>query len=100
MLGARLAKLLLLLMTGLPVLSLLEFLGGVEPSLVLAGFVATCALLASLGSASILASVHARTALGAVMLSYLSALVLFIVGFVPFLLAARGAFLGPSPRLP
>src|SRR5262249_3310537 len=45
MFGARLAKLLLLLMTGLPMLSFLEFLGGIDPGLVLTGFVATCMLM-------------------------------------------------------
>lgn len=77
MLGARLAKLLLLLLTGLPVLSLLEFLGGVDPRSVLASFVVTGMLVVSLGSVSILASVLARTALGAVVDAYLLALILF-----------------------
>jgi ABC-type transport system involved in multi-copper enzyme maturation permease subunit len=99
MLGARLAKLLLLMMTGLPVLSLLEFLGGVDPDLVLAGFVATCMLMASLGSVSILASVHARTALGAVIVSYLVTLLLFVIAFLPFLPAAQAFFVVTNPGL-
>src|SRR5579862_2084896 len=37
-LGARLANLTLLVITGLPILSILQFLGGVDPNLVLAGF--------------------------------------------------------------
>jgi ABC-type transport system involved in multi-copper enzyme maturation permease subunit len=69
--GARLAKLLLLLITGLPVLSLLELLGGVDPVMVIAGFVATCMLVVCFASVSILVSVHARSTLGAVIISYL-----------------------------
>src|SRR5262249_11050692 len=70
-LGARLAKLFLLVLTGLPVLTLLEFLGGVDRSQVVAGFIAALVLMGSLGSASILVSVHARTTLRAVAGSYL-----------------------------
>src|SRR5260370_27001872 len=77
MLGARLAKLLLLLLTGLPLLNLLVLLGGVDPGLVLAGFVATAMLMVSLGSMSMLVSVHARTSFGAVVVSYLLSLVFF-----------------------
>jgi ABC-type transport system involved in multi-copper enzyme maturation permease subunit len=89
--GARLAKLLLLLLTGLPVLSLLEFLGGVDPVMVLAGFVATCMLVVSLASVSILVSVHARSTLGAVILSYLVGIVLLGCAFPSFHLAAAPA---------
>src|SRR5262249_1342272 len=46
-LAARLASLTLLVMTGLPVLGLMLFLGGVDPNLVLFGFVATLASMAS-----------------------------------------------------
>jgi ABC-type transport system involved in multi-copper enzyme maturation permease subunit len=88
--GARLAKLLLLLMTGLPVLSLLEFLGGVDPVMVIAGFVATCMLLVSLASVSILVSVHARSTLGAVIISYLVGIVLLGCAF-PWFNAAAAA---------
>ena len=48
-LGARLANLLLFILTGLPILSILQFLGGVDPNLVLAGFAATFLTMAGLG---------------------------------------------------
>src|SRR5439155_27290730 len=54
MLGSRLAKLLLLLLTGLPILSFLAFLGGVDVGMALALCIATCMIMASLGSMSIL----------------------------------------------
>jgi hypothetical protein len=60
-LGARLAKLILLIMTGLPILSLLPLLGGVDPLLVVSGTVGALLLTASLGSLSILQSVRSRT---------------------------------------
>lgn len=98
-LGARLAKLLLLVMTGLPVLSLLEFLGGIDPGVVLATFVATCMLMASLGSLSILASVHARTALGAVVVSYVVSLAFFgLSTIIPCLQGVHELFLVGKPR--
>src|SRR5262249_21346198 len=49
-LTSRLARLLLLVLTGLPVLSLLPLLGGVDPRLVLTGYAATTVLTLSLGS--------------------------------------------------
>jgi len=70
LLGARLGKLSLLLLTGLPFLSVMQFLGGVDPNFVLGGFLATTTLMLSLGSISMLCSVQARTSLGAIMGAY------------------------------
>jgi ABC-type transport system involved in multi-copper enzyme maturation permease subunit len=83
-LASRLAKLFLLLLTGLPVVSLLEILGGVDPNMVIAGFVASAMLMLSVGSLSIFASVAAATVLGATLCSYVAtgAFALFCV--VPF----------------
>lgn len=71
MMAARLGNLFLLVLTGLPVLSLFEFLGGVDPELVLAGFVATGMTVLSLGGVSILMSVLSKTPLSALVRSYL-----------------------------
>ncbi len=70
---ARLASLAMLLLTGLPVLSLTQFWGGVDPNLVLAGFAATLLTMASLGSFGILCSVYARKARDGIVLTYLGA---------------------------
>jgi ABC-type transport system involved in multi-copper enzyme maturation permease subunit len=78
MLGARLANLLLLLLVGLPVVSFLEFMGGVEPELVLASFALTLLTTVSLGGMSILVSVHARTALNAAVAAYFWTILLFL----------------------
>src|SRR5581483_6048915 len=87
-LGARLGRLLLLVLTGLPFMSMLEFLGGVDPNLLIAGFVATAMVMLSLGSMCILASVHARSALGAVLSGYSIMLMMALMLVWPFLLLA------------
>lgn len=70
---ARVGQLTLLLLAGLPVLSAVQFLGGVDPDLVLAGFAATALTVAGLAGVSILASVHARRSRDAILLAYLAA---------------------------
>jgi ABC-type transport system involved in multi-copper enzyme maturation permease subunit len=72
-LASRLLGLLLLLLGGLPVLSFVQFLGGVDPNLVLAGFVATIVTMLSLGSLGILNSVYAARPRGAVFSTYVEA---------------------------
>jgi ABC-type transport system involved in multi-copper enzyme maturation permease subunit len=72
-LASRLLNLLLLVLTGLPVLAGLQFLGGVDPLLVVAGFAATLLTVASLAGLSILASVLCRRARDAIVLTYLMA---------------------------
>ena len=69
-LASRIAQLGLLLLAGLPVLGALEFLGGVDPHLVLAAFAATAVTMASAAGVGILASVVARPARAAVLLAY------------------------------
>jgi ABC-type transport system involved in multi-copper enzyme maturation permease subunit len=64
---ARLTHLAGILLTGLPILSLVQFWGGVDPVLLLASFLVTALTLLSIGSLSILCSVTCRrvvTALG------------------------------------
>jgi ABC-type transport system involved in multi-copper enzyme maturation permease subunit len=70
---ARVANLTLLILTGLPILSLTQFLGGVDPNLVLAGFTATALTMLSLASFSILCSVYVRKPRDAILLTYLGA---------------------------
>jgi ABC-type transport system involved in multi-copper enzyme maturation permease subunit len=67
---SRLANLSLVILTGLPVLSLLELLGGVDPGLVLAGFAVTGLSMLSLASLGILVSVFARQPRQAVLWTY------------------------------
>lgn len=76
---ARLAQLMLLLIAGLPVLSAIQFLGGVDPNLVLAGFGLTGLTLISLAGLSIFASVVARRARDAILLTYLLLIFYWVV---------------------
>jgi ABC-type transport system involved in multi-copper enzyme maturation permease subunit len=69
-LGSRMAHLGLLLLAGLPVLGAVQFLGGVDPHLVLAGFAGTAVTLASVAGVSLLASVIARPPRAALLLAY------------------------------
>lgn len=88
---ARLINLVLLVLTGLPVLAALQFLGGVDPGLVLAGFAATGLTVASLAGLSIANSAACRRARDAIVLTYLMAgAYLLISGLSWLLLEPRG----------
>lgn len=85
-LAARVANLLMIVLTGLPVLSLLQFLGGVDPNLVLAGFAATGMTLAGLAGLSILCSIWAKKPRDAIALTYLAAGAYLILSAMSLLL--------------
>jgi ABC-type transport system involved in multi-copper enzyme maturation permease subunit len=67
---SRLANLSLLVLTGLPILSFTQFLGGVDPDLVIAGFAATALTMIGLAGLSTLCSVYSRKARTAIILTY------------------------------
>jgi ABC-type transport system involved in multi-copper enzyme maturation permease subunit len=67
---SRLGSLALLVLTGLPILSLLQLMGGIDPNLVVAGFILTGLSMVSLASASILVSVYAKKPRTAIVVSY------------------------------
>lgn len=69
-LASRLASMLLIVLTGLPVLSLVQLLGGVDPNMVVAGFAATGLTLLSVSSFSLLCSVYVRRVRDAIVLAY------------------------------
>ena len=70
-LGARLANLVVLMLVGLPIVSMVQFMGGVDPTLVLATTAATMACVASLAALSILNSVFSRRSRDAIAATYL-----------------------------
>jgi ABC-type transport system involved in multi-copper enzyme maturation permease subunit len=74
MLISRVLNLLMVLLAGLPVLLLIQFLGGIDPELLLAGFAATGLTIASLAGLSMLISVYARRPFQAIATTYLVAL--------------------------
>ncbi len=71
-LAARLLSLGLLVLTGLPILSLTQLWGGVDLGVLAAFFAATGLTALSLAGLSLLASVHARNAREAIVLAYLA----------------------------
>ncbi|HBI45901.1 MAG TPA: hypothetical protein DDY78_24055 [Planctomycetales bacterium] len=99
-LGSRMAHLGLLLLAGLPVLGAVQFLGGVDPHLVLAGFAGTAVTLASVAGVSLLASVIARPPRAALLLAYgfiLLYVMLCVLGNVVLFYLAHWSFVG-SPE--
>jgi ABC-type transport system involved in multi-copper enzyme maturation permease subunit len=90
-LASRLATLTLLLLTGLPILSIMQFLGGVDPNLTLAGFAATGLTMASLGGLGIFCSVHIRRPRDAIALAYVTAAAYMLVsGLLQFIVPRSG----------
>jgi ABC-type transport system involved in multi-copper enzyme maturation permease subunit len=76
-LAARLANLLCLLLAGLPVLSFVQFWGGIDPELILVGYAAAALTVVSISSFSIYQSVRARRSRDAVVSTYL-----FLFGYL------------------
>jgi ABC-type transport system involved in multi-copper enzyme maturation permease subunit len=69
-LSSRLSYLTLFLLTGLPVLSVMELLGGIDPNLVVGSFIMTVVTMLSLASLSVACSVLCNKTRGAVFLTY------------------------------
>jgi ABC-type transport system involved in multi-copper enzyme maturation permease subunit len=80
---SRLAYMILLVLTGLPMLALLQLLGGVDPNLILAGFAASGLTLFSLACLSILNSVLAAKPRTAIFAAYIE-IVLYLAGTLLF----------------
>jgi ABC-type transport system involved in multi-copper enzyme maturation permease subunit len=70
-LASRLATVGLTLLTGLPILSLMQFLGGVDPNLVLAGFAVTLFTMVSVASIGMWMSSICDTPSSAIWLTYI-----------------------------
>jgi len=89
-LASRALNLVYLVLAGLPVLSALQFMGGVDPQLVLAGFAATLLTVASLAGLSILNSVLCRRARDATVMTYLMAVTYLGLSGLSWLLLSAG----------
>jgi ABC-type transport system involved in multi-copper enzyme maturation permease subunit len=96
-LASRLANLLLIVLTGLPILSFLQLVGGVDPDLVLAGFAATGMTMVSLASLSIFCSVLAKKPRDAITVTYLAAAAYLILSGVSWLLLVPPLAAGNFP---
>lgn len=85
LLASRLANLGLVLLTALPIICFLEFLGGIEPEAVFGNFVLTGLLLLNLGCLSILTSAYAQSTLASILKVYLYSWLLWgCLLFLPF----------------
>jgi ABC-type transport system involved in multi-copper enzyme maturation permease subunit len=71
-LAARLINLLFVVLVGLPILALMQFLGGVDPGLLAAAFAATALTMLSLAAVSMLFSTLVRRPRDAIVLAYLA----------------------------
>jgi ABC-type transport system involved in multi-copper enzyme maturation permease subunit len=94
---SRIANLFLLILTGLPILSFLQFMGGVDPNLVLAGFTVTVATMVSLAAFSIVNSVMSKRPRDAIALTYLGALAYLLVSGASWALLVPGLGLAGWP---
>jgi ABC-type transport system involved in multi-copper enzyme maturation permease subunit len=84
-LGSRLANLGLIVLTGLPILSILQFLGGVDPNLVLAGFAVTTMTIVGQAGVSILCSATSRRPRDAIALAYLTVVLYYVLAMLLYL---------------
>lgn len=82
--GSRVANLTLFILTGLPILSFIQFLGGVDPTLVLTGFATTGMTMLGLAGLSILNSVLMKRPRDAIALTYLYLIAFICLGTVGF----------------
>ena len=79
---ARLANMTLIVLAALPILSAMQFFGGVDPDLLLASFAALGLTMMSLAAVSILMSVHSRRPRDAIVLTYLLVVMYPVLGFL------------------
>lgn len=84
---ARLGNLALLLLTGLPILSLLQLLGGIDPHLLLYGFAFTGLTMMSLAAVSILNSTQFGRPRDAIWITYLYIVVFYLLTWIGYWLA-------------
>jgi ABC-type transport system involved in multi-copper enzyme maturation permease subunit len=93
-LASRVGSILLFLATGLPILGMIQFFGGIDPNLVIAGFLATFLTILSLAALSIAASVLSRKARDAIALTYLAATAYVVLSLIVYALAHAPALRG------
>ena len=94
---SRFAHLVLFLLTGLPILSLLQFLGGIDPNLVVAGFAFTALTMFGIGGISILNSVVYKRPRDSIAISYFYCVAYFAITTMLFWYQPPAVF-GAGPR--
>lgn len=83
---SRIANLFYFLLVGLPVLSLMQLFGGIDPTLLWCGFAFTALTVLSVACLSILMSVYARRARDAIIRTAMIVVAYFVLTFLLFLL--------------
>jgi ABC-type transport system involved in multi-copper enzyme maturation permease subunit len=101
---ARMANIILFILTGLPLVSMIQFLGGVDPMLVQAGFAATALTMLGLAGVSILTSTWSRKPRQAIGGAYLVILLYLVLSSLLYFAQAmsakeRNATLRPGLRV-
>jgi ABC-type transport system involved in multi-copper enzyme maturation permease subunit len=91
LLASRAANIGMIVMTGLPILSLLPFLGGVDPIWIVTAFASTGMTILSLGAFSMTFSVSSKTSLGAIVSTYCCSLLVSPCFLAPILGAITAA---------
>ncbi|HEY1861991.1 MAG TPA: ABC transporter permease, partial [Gemmataceae bacterium] len=94
---SRMLNLTLFILTGLPILSFLQFMGGIDPGLLLAGFAATGLTMLGLAALSMVNSALTRRARDAIIVTYVEAFAyIALSGASWLLLLIPGALTFPS----
>jgi ABC-type transport system involved in multi-copper enzyme maturation permease subunit len=101
-LASRLANVGLFLITGLPILSLMQLFGGVSPDLLWGGFAATFLTMLSMAGISLWQSLYAKRSRDAILMTYLILLCYFVLwGMSEFMLGSASSPLSrPPPMAP
>src|SRR5205807_1675126 len=89
---SRLANITLFLLTGIPILSILQFLGGVDADLMLMGFAGTALTMLGIGSVSLLFSTLLQRPRDAIGMSYVA-----IIAYVAFASVGKGLLQASPP---
>jgi ABC-type transport system involved in multi-copper enzyme maturation permease subunit len=96
---SRLLHLTMLLIAALPILSAVQFMGGIDPELLLACYAATGLTMLSIAGVSLFASTICRRTRDAILIVYLAILIYFAIwGFSEYLNFNLGSSSFPSTR--
>lgn len=79
---SRMANLVLFLLAGLPILSMIQLFGGVNPRMLYGGFISTACTLFSVAAVTMLLSVYAKRTRDAISLSYLLIIGYYLSNFL------------------
>jgi ABC-type transport system involved in multi-copper enzyme maturation permease subunit len=93
--ASRFLNLLCLILTGLPILCFVQFWGGVDPDLLIAGCIATVFTVCSIAALSLLHSLYASKASTAIVMTYLTVACYYLVTAL-ISAGTRGLASGPA----